>query len=163
MNQIFHIAPASVRPIWFLLPIAILVIVVGSAAVMMAASVRGARTSTFELSNEGLRLHGDMYGRLVPANELRGLEASRVDVSNGPFRPSVRTLGTAVPGYRVGWFRLANGEKALLYVTDPARVVRVPTTAGYSLLLSVAETDKFVEQLHAMGGRAAAMSGGSPR
>ena len=25
MNQIFHIAPASVRPIWFLLPIAILV------------------------------------------------------------------------------------------------------------------------------------------
>jgi len=89
----------------------------------MAAPLRGARTSTFELSNKGLRLHGDMYGGLVPAN----------------------------------------GEKALLYVTDPKRVVRVPTTAGYSLLLSVAETDDFVEQLHAMGGRAAAMSGGSPR
>jgi len=123
MNQIFPIAPASVRPIWFLLPIAILVIVVGSAGEMMAASVRGARTSTFELSNEGLRLHGDMYGRLVSAN----------------------------------------GEKALLYVTDPKRVVRVPTTAGYSLLLSVAETDDFVEQLRAMGGRAGAMPLGSPR
>jgi len=123
MNQIFPIAPASVRPIWFLLPIAILVIVVGSAGEMMAASVRGARTSTFELSNEGLRVHGDMYGRLVPAN----------------------------------------GEKALLYVTDPKRVVRVPTTAGYSLLLSVAETDDFVEQLRAMGARAGAMPLGSPR
>jgi hypothetical protein len=59
-----------------------------------------------------------------------------------------------MPGYRSGWFRLANGEKALVYVTDTRRVVHVPTTAGYSLLLSVAEADQFVERLHAMRGGA---------
>ena len=136
---------------------------IGSAGVILVGSIGGARSATFELSDAGLRLRGDVYGRLVPSNALRGLEASRVDVSNGPFRPTVRLIGTALPGYRSGWFRLANGEKALLYVTDRDRVVRVPTTAGYSLLLSVAETDKFVDRLHAMGGGTETMSVGSPR
>ena len=150
MNQIFHIAPASVRPIWFLVPVLILVIVVGSGTVILGASVRGARSTTFELSDEGLRVHGDVYGRLIPSREIRGADAARVDISNGPFRLTARTIGTALPGYRSGWFRLANGEKALVYVTDPSRVVHVPTAAGYSLLLSVAETDQFVDRLHAM-------------
>jgi len=56
-----------------------------------------------------------------------------------------------VPGYRSGWFRLANGTKALLYVTDPNKVVQVPTTAGYTVLLSVAETDQFVAQIRGLG------------
>jgi hypothetical protein len=56
--------------------------------------------------------------------------------------------GTALPGYRSGWFRLANGGKGLLYVTDPAKVVRVPTTEGYTVLLSVEEADQFVNHLH---------------
>ena len=110
MNQIFPIAPASVRPIWFLLPIAILVIVVGSAGEMMAASVRGARTSTFELSNEGLRLHGDMYGRLVSAN----------------------------------------GEKALLYVTDSAKAVYVPTRLDFAVLVSPEDPDGFLGAIKSM-------------
>ena len=36
-------------------------------------------------------------------------------------------------------------------MTDLNRVVRVPTTAGYSVLLSVAETDEFIRRLHEMG------------
>lgn len=59
-------------------------------------------------------------------------------------------MGTAVPGYRSGWFRLANGEKALLYLTASDRVVHVPTTEGFSLLLSVSEPERFVEQLRSV-------------
>ncbi len=55
-----------------------------------------------------------------------------------------------MPGYRAGWFRLANGEKALLYVTDPHKVAYVPTRAGYSLLLSVDRPTEFVERLRAI-------------
>lgn len=150
MSQIFHIAPASVRPIWFLLPILLLAIVIGTSAVILGASMRGARSTVFELSDDGLRVRGDVYGRLIPTSELRGADAAHVDIETGPFRLTARTIGTALPGYRSGWFRLANGEKALVYVTDPSRVVHVPTTAGYSLLLSVAETDNFIDRLHAM-------------
>ena len=58
-----------------------------------------------------------------------------------------------MPGYRSGWFRLRDGEKALLYVTDPTRVVYVPTTEGYSVLLSVAEPDVFLSSLRRATGR----------
>jgi len=159
MHQVFHIAPASVRPLCFMIPILILVIVVGTGGVIMGASIRGARSTTFELSDDGLRLRGDLYGRLVPWNAIRATDASRVDISAGPFRLTLRTVGTALPGYRAGWFRLANGEKALVYVTDPTRVVHVPTTAGYSLLLSVAETDQFLDRLRAMSEARTATAG----
>jgi hypothetical protein len=62
--------------------------------------------------------------------------------------PSVwRTLGIAVPGYRAGCFRLVNGEKDLLYVTDGARVVSVPTRAGFAVLVSQQEPVRFFAAL----------------
>ena len=63
------------------------------------------------------------------------------------LRPRRKTVGTAGPGYRSGWFRLAKGEKALLYLTDTRRAVCVPTRAGYSLLLSVDRPQEFVGRL----------------
>ena len=53
----------------------------------------------------------------------------------------------AVRGYAGGWWRLASGEKSLLYLTAPDRVAYVPTTEGFSLLLSVSDPERFVEQL----------------
>jgi hypothetical protein len=64
--------------------------------------------------------------------------------------PARRTVGTGLPGYRAGWFRLRNGEKALLYLTDTSRAVYIPTTAGYSVLLSPAQPDEFVSALRAI-------------
>lgn len=147
MTDVFHIAPTTVRWVWLVVPATLLILVLGIAGFLVVRSIAGARSATFELSAEGLRLHGDIYGRLIPSNELRVNDAQRVDISSGPYRPTMRVGGTAIPGYRSGWFRLANGNKALLYVTDPSKVVHVPTTAGYSVLLSVAETDQFVNRL----------------
>ena len=56
-------------------------------------------------------------------------------------------MGTAMRGYRSGWFRLRNGDRALLYLTDQTRAVYVPTTEGYSVLLSPADPDAFLVAL----------------
>jgi hypothetical protein len=128
----------------------VLVVLVATAAVVVL-SIRGSRTATFELSSSGLRLRGDLYGRKVPASELRGGAARLVDLKvERALSPRNKTIGTALPGYRAGWFRLRNGEKGLLYVTDPHRVVYIPTRAGYSLLLSVDRPGEFVERLRAI-------------
>jgi hypothetical protein len=145
--QVFEIAPASARALWFLLPfvlilVAVLVVILGGSALAM----RGAR---FDLTGEGLRLHGDLYGRTIPFSELRGGAARRVDIGAGDYQPKWRTLGTALPGYRAGWFRLRNGEKALLYVTDPSKAVYIPTQAGYAVLLTPNDPDGFLNALRA--------------
>lgn len=117
---------------------------------LVAASVVGGRTARFELSDRSLRLRGDLYGRTVPRAMLRTAEARRVDLGYGsPVRPTARTVGTAVPGYSAGWFRLADGSRALLYVSDGSRVVHVPTTSDYALLLSVDDPERFLAALRA--------------
>lgn len=132
--------------LWIPVVLVVLVSVVGSFVVVK--SLTGAKGSTFTLSPAGLAIRGDLYGRTIPAASLRGAAARVLDLGSEPgLAPVRRTMGTAVPGYRSGWFRLANGEKALLYVTSRERVVHVPTAEGFCLLLSVSEPERFVEHL----------------
>ena len=54
---------------------------------------------------------------LIPGIVLAVLYVATVAVT-AQLRPGLRTMGTGLPGYRAGWFRLRNGEKALLYLTE---------------------------------------------
>ena len=153
MPQVYHIVAADVSRGWFFIPVTIILVALVMTIVLLGASLRAARTATFELSPAGLRLRGDLYGRFIPMASLDAAGASRVDVRDGPLRPTARTGGTALHGFRSGWFRLANGNRALLYVTDPTRVVQIPTTLGYTILLSVSETDDFVTRLHELAAK----------
>jgi hypothetical protein len=149
--QVFTIAPAGMKPLWVLLPVALILVLVIS---VLALSVWGSRGARFELTDGGLQLRGDLYGRFIPAASLGVDHARRVDLDATPeLQPRRRTLGTGLPGYQSGWFRLANGESALLYLTDRRKAVYVPTAFGYSLLISPADPDAFVSALRRLGRR----------
>jgi hypothetical protein len=126
--QTFAIAPAEIRALW-LIGILILVVLV-PVAVILGTVMSGA------------------HGRLIPSSQLMG-GARRVDFSLEPDRAPVRRtmMGTGLPGYRSGWFRLRDGTRALLYLTDRSRAVLVPTTADYSVVLSPADPDAFLAAL----------------
>lgn len=145
MIETFSIIPAQTRFLWIGLPLVLLVLASMGALIY---SLSSARTARFEVSADGLRLHGDLYGRLIPAKSLRLDAARAVDLSaERSLAPVSRTIGTALAGYRAGWFRLRDGEKALLYVTDPTHVAYVPTTEGYAVLLSVADPEALLASL----------------
>jgi Bacterial PH domain len=132
--ETFAIAPAGTRPLWILLP-AFLVLLAGMA--LLGAAWFGSQRASIEVSPAGLRLRGDLYARLIPASQLLGGAARLVDLRTAPeYRPTRRTLGTGLPGYAAGWFRLASGEKALLFLTDRRRAIYIPTRAGYAVLVS---------------------------
>lgn len=148
MTEVFHIVPAGRAPLYFLVPVLMLILAVAAVVVLSAV---GSRSATFELSDAGLRIRGDLYGRRIPVSALHADESRIVDLDQErTLRPASRRVGTALPGYRSGWFRLENGEKALVYVTDVRRVVYVPTAAGYSLLLTVDRPEDFVRRVRAL-------------
>jgi hypothetical protein len=152
MSEVFHIVPATIKwgmTLALLLPLALVVVVICAITYSMLASSRNA---SFEISRDGLRLRGDFYGRMIPASHVRASDVARIDLDVSAYRPTVRTNGIAIPGYRAGWFRLRNGHKALLYVTDTKNVVLVPTTEGYDVLLSVLNADQFVARVRAVAG-----------
>ena len=145
--QVFTIASSTGRPVWVLAPAFVVVAIAIGVLVLVSLASRSAR---FEVSSEGLRLRGDLYGRFVPTGALEIDKAHRVDFGASPeLLPARRTMGTGLPGYQSGWFRLKNGEKALLYLTDRTKAVYVPTTEGYGLLLSPDDPDGFLGALAA--------------
>jgi hypothetical protein len=147
-TEMFSIAPAVGRgALWgvAVIPGLILLLVIG----VLGAAIAGARSARFEISDAGLRLRGDLYGRTIPTTQLHAARARRVDFAATPeLEPRFRTMGTGLPGYGAGWFRLRNGERALLYLTDRSRAVYVPTSAGYGVLLSPSDPDAFVSAMH---------------
>ena len=146
MPDVFPIVPAQGR-VLMIIGVFVIALMIGVTALMFAA-MRGGKSSRFEMNAEGLRLRGDVYGRTIPWSAIKAAESRVVDLAvTYELAPARRTAGTAVPGYQAGWFRLNNGEKALLYLTDRHRAVYVPTTQGYSLLLSPQEPDRFLERL----------------
>jgi len=152
MVQTFPIVPGHIRALWLAIPV---VIALGGVGALLY-SFSSARTARFEVSSQGLRLRGDFYGRLIPLRALRLTDARAIDLGAEPsLKPVMRTLGTAIGGYRAGWFRLRDGEKALLYVTDPTRVAYVPTTDGYAVMVSVADPSAFLTSLRAAAGQSA--------
>lgn len=120
MTETFFIVPAITRSPWILTGV-MLVLVTGILA-LLVASVRGATSTRFELSDAGLRIRRDLYGRLIATSAVRGGSARLVDLGAEPDLTSrIRTMGTALPGYRAGWFRLRNGRRGLLHLTDQTR------------------------------------------
>jgi hypothetical protein len=145
MTETFPIVPGDARILWALVPAFLLLVV---ALGGLAVSLLGSQNARFEISPVGLRLKGDLYGRFIPAADLQVAGARAIDLRAEPsLTPVRRTVGTAVKGYQAGWFRLRDGEKALLYVTDRSRVVYVPTSRGYAVMVSVLDPDTFLASL----------------
>lgn len=145
MTQTFPITPAPGSVFWILGSLAVLMLGV---AVLFSYLGYSSRHVSFEVSPEGLRISGDIYGRFVPASSLVASEAREINLAyDAEHRPAMRMNGTGLPGYWAGWFRLRNREKALVFVTDRSHAVYVPTRDGYSLLLSPAEPAAFISSL----------------
>jgi hypothetical protein len=152
MKQVFPIVPANSGPLWMIAGLVAMILV--GVTILFIYLAHSSRSARFEVSNEGLNIKGDLYGRLIPASELSLEEARVLDLNEDvEHRPKWRTNGTGLPGYQAGWFRLRNGEKSLLFVTDRSRVVYLPTRQGYSVMLSVAQPEALIESLRTAVGR----------
>ena len=99
------------------------------------------------VSDDKLSAHGPLYGRDIDKKSLKLDQAKMVSVETGELRPSRRSNGVGLSDLKLGWFKLENGEKALVFVSDAKRVVYIPTTEGYSLLLSPQDPDGFLNAL----------------
>jgi len=148
-TAVFPIIPAAGKAMIAIYLIgALLVVILG----LLGYVAWSTRHVTLMVSPEGLRIRGDLYGRLIPLRSLALSEAAAVDLtSQNAYRPKWRTNGVGLPGYASGWFRLKNGEKALLFVTDHRRVVRIPTTEGFVFMASVADPDALLQELRNQG------------
>jgi hypothetical protein len=147
VKQVFPIVPAGTGAPWTTLAIALLLL---GLLLLFGYIYYSTRNVTFEVSAEGLRIRGDLYGRLVPRSTLLLDQARILNLGEQPeYTLSWRTNGIGLPGYSSGWFRLKNGDKALAFVTTRESVLYLPTRDGFAVLLSTPEPQSLLAALQA--------------
>jgi hypothetical protein len=145
MSSVYPIVPAGPRPLYLLIPVFILLL---SVLGLLFKTAYASQRASVKLTGNRLAFHGDLYGKAIPLDSIRVRDARIVSFDSEPsLAPASRRLGTGLPGYLSGWFRLGNGEKALVFVTTRHRVVYLPTARGYSVLLSLQQPEAFLDNL----------------
>lgn len=151
MEKAFGIIPASSSAYIFIWVLGALIgiILIGVIVMFFMLSYQ-AKNAQFTVNDQGLRIGPGIYGRFIPREKIdtTGVKVINMDFES-QYKPKWRTNGAGLPGFSAGWFKLENKEKALLFLTDRTRVVYIPTTDNYSVLLSVQEAEEFAGLLQA--------------
>lgn len=149
MERVFDIIPATTGPYIFIwiFSVAMGVILLGVIALLILFGYQ-ARHASFTVNEQGLSISPGLYSRFIPKEDINAAGVKVVNLkTDSAYKPKWRTNGVGLPGYAAGWFKLENKEKALVFVTDRSRVVYIPTTENYSVLLSVREAEEFADLL----------------
>tara|TARA_B100000315_G_scaffold214356_1_gene212894 strand:- start:25 stop:474 length:450 start_codon:yes stop_codon:yes gene_type:complete len=143
MERTFEITMTSSAPLIFMASVSIFFILLIGLFVFIGYSIRNTK---FEVTDQGLRIKGGIYGRFIHNEEIIGENVKIIDLNADlGYKPRIRTNGIGLPGYSEGWFKLKNKEKALLFVTDRSNVVYIPTKQDYSVLLSASDPEEFYQ------------------
>jgi hypothetical protein len=149
MREVFEMAPTGSGVNWFFGALILMFTALLALFLYLAWSTKNV---SFELDAQALHLKGDLWSRSIPRSSLLSEDARLVDYHREPgLRPGRRTMGTGLPGYLSGWFKLRGGEKSLVYLSGHARPVYIPTTEGYSLMLTPENPERFLAALQRRG------------
>jgi hypothetical protein len=97
----------------------------------------GQSHSRLVVSDQSLLLKIPVYGRTIPRSELVPTQIEPIHMHrDSRFKLTWRLNGLSVPGYNIGWFQTKGSGKVLAVITTD-EVLAIPTTNGYSLLISV--------------------------
>lgn len=109
---------------------------------------RALRRHRLDLDRSGLTLITTFYRQHLTWHELRIDQARVIDLTERTeLKPMFKTNGAALPGLQSGWFRLRNRSKALVARTGGARVLWLPTTRGFDLLLQPRQPQALLQHL----------------
>jgi hypothetical protein len=145
MEKVFSIVPASAGPSIFIWVLGVILLAVIALFIYIGYS---SRNMQFTIYDDGLRISPGLYGWFIPREAIRAESVRVINLTiDSEYSPKWRTNGAGLPGYSAGWFKLNNGEKSLVFLTERNRVVYVPTTGNYSVLLSVREAEEFAGAL----------------
>lgn len=188
-GQVFQLAPASTRArvgLWLLagvLPVGIAAGLFGylaaqgsispaTALMAFGATVLPAliigmavskqmRRHRLVLRSDGLRLFTGAHRQRLSFTEL-DLEHARVLNLDEhlEFKPRLKTNGAFLPGFQAGWYRLRNGSRALVARAAGKRVLWIPTTRDFGLLLQPQQSPRaLLQALREAAGSVAAGDG----
>lgn len=120
----------------------------GAVVLMFVVIDRALRRHRLGIDDGVLDVATTFYRRKLALDELRLDQARVIDLAERTeFKPMLKTNGASLPGFRSGWFRLRNRSRAFVAIADGPRVLWLPTTRGYGLLLQPRQPQALLQHL----------------
>ena len=115
--------------------------------VLSVGLINAIKDTSLTLTEKELIIKSPFYGRKIPLENITLSGIRAIDLNeNRDYSISRRTNGTSLPNVTLGWMRLRNREKALVFITDKSRVVLIPTK-NYLVLFSLNNIDEFINKI----------------
>jgi len=115
-------------------------------AVLFAWFLLQQNRSSIIIDDDKLTLSVPWYGRKVALSDVLIDQVRVLESGDEELSLRWRSNGIGLPGYQVGWFRTKGGHRVLAARTQGDAVL-IPTTKGYSLVVSLLDAHEFVEGL----------------
>ncbi len=104
--------------------------------------------SRIDVGPDGLRIDGALFRESIPRTEWRLDLARIVDLDQEPgLRPGLKLYGAGLPSYHAGWFRLKDGQKAVVTIGRSNLAVYIPTNRGRAVLVGPDDPADFLDAL----------------
>ncbi|TXH77944.1 MAG: hypothetical protein E6Q88_00080 [Lysobacteraceae bacterium] len=167
MQREFDIVPPETALIWVLPAMSIAIGIAGIAfgaredprawfAMLVLIPVIGVltwsvRRRRVSIDGETLVIAAGINTARVKVSELQ-LDAARIVNldHDSELRPRLKTMGTSMPGYRAGHFRLRDRRRAFVLVTRREKLLALPERNGRMLLLSLKQPQALLDALGAI-------------
>lgn len=126
--------------------------VTGGVAVLAVAiwwiTDRLLRRHHLTLDGHDLEIVTTFYRQRLGLHELRLDQARVADLAeHTQLKPLLKTNGVEVPGFHSGWYRMRDRSKAFVARADGHRVLWIPTTRDFSLLLQPRQPQALLDAL----------------
>ena len=121
--------------------------------VVWTAMAWAMRRHRIELQPDALTVIAGFHRDRLALSELK-LEQARVGTFGEypEWKPFLKSNGTALPGFRGGWFRTRRWQRAFVCLAGGERVLWIPTTRKHVLLLDARQPQALLERLRGLPG-----------
>ena len=139
MEYVFRIPiPPSV---WIFLAIIIVIVFL-----VLLLTIIPVITFSITLTRDQLKASSPIMFKIT-VNKKDLTNITTVDLREHPeLKPTIRTFGAGLPGYKLGWFRLASGAKAFLAVSSDKAVV-IKLKEDTYVILTPKNINEFIDRL----------------
>lgn len=132
------------------MPLWLLGLLIGIAPAILLTAAMGVRNPQAKLGKDGLTIKVSFIDKHWAISAIDRSNAALVNLeSRQELRPKWKLWGAAMPGLSSGLFKLHDGRKAHVYITDRSKVVYLPTQSG-PVLLSLERPREFLDALQAL-------------
>jgi len=130
------------------LPIIIFIILIIILIGLIIGFIFSMKHTNILLKNNEVEIKTFLYGRKIPIDDILINEVQIINLNqNSEYNVSIRTNGIGLPNFHLGWMKLKNGKKALVFLTNRENVLLMPTK-DFVVLFSMQRTEEFIKKLN---------------